>query len=243
MAAILTGRQGRLWNEQASPRLTMYGFGLPYRSPVLRSPGGPPTPGSVMLAGMLLKMGGYGFLRVMLPSVGAAWAKIATVFLALAVINIIHGAAVAMAQPDFRRLVAFTSINHMGFVLLGATIAALDIPQADRLIAIDGSVLQRVAGGVFFLVGMLQKRTRTRQFSEFGGGWGKLPVYAVVLTTFALSHYSVLTSLTTMAHMEPYRRPSRQSRILRFYSIEMGGIFEITRVTISYGNGSGDEMR
>ena len=155
-----------------------------------------PTPGSVMLAGLLLKMGGYGFIRVMLPSVGAAWARVGTVFLVLAVVNIIYGAAVALAQSDFKRLVAFTSINHMGFVLLGGTIAALKIPQADRIISINGAVLQMVShglltGGMFFLVGMLQKRTGTRQFSEFGGGWGKLPVYAVVLTTFALGSFGL----------------------------------------------------
>ena len=155
-----------------------------------------PTPGSVMLAGMLLKMGGYGFIRVMLPSVGAAWARAGTVFLVFAVVNIIYGAAVALAQSDFKRLVAFTSINHMGFVLLGATIAVLNIPEADRLIALNGAVLQMVShglltGGMFFLVGMLQKRVGTRQFSEFGGGWGKLPGYAVVLTTFALGSFGL----------------------------------------------------
>lgn len=157
-----------------------------------------PTAGSVMLAGLLLKMGGYGFIRIMLPSVHAEFAHYSPVFAAFAVAGIVYAAFVALAQRDFKRMVAFTSINHMGFVLLGVTVAAVAGSESQRVMALNGAVLQMVShglltGGMFFLVGILQQRTGTRSFAELGGGWKKMPLYAGFLTAFAFGSLGLPT--------------------------------------------------
>ncbi len=155
-----------------------------------------PTPGSVILAGVLLKMGGYGFIRIALPVLPQAMVRFAVVLSIVALVGVIYGAAVAMVQRDFKRLVAFTSVNHMGFVLLGATVAAVAVSEVNRLAAINGAVLQMVShglltGGMFFLVGMLQERTGTRDLEKLGGAWGTLPTFAVVLSVFAFGSFGL----------------------------------------------------
>lgn len=155
-----------------------------------------PTAGSVILAGVMLKMGGYGLLRIMLPTVGAVMAKYWYVLAAIALVGVVYGAAVALAQKDFKRLVAFTSINHMGFVLLGITLASLSISTQNRDAAIDGAVLQMVShglltGGMFLLVGMIQTRAGTRDLNLLGGAWSRLPVYAAFLTAFAFGSFGL----------------------------------------------------
>jgi NADH-quinone oxidoreductase subunit M len=143
-----------------------------------------PTPISVLLAGILLKMGGYGFFRISYPIFpeGAQWFGLAMAILGM--INIVYGAFVAMAQTDFKRLVAYSSVSHMGFVLLGLSSFT---PEG-----MNGALLQMfnhgtITGGMFLLVGVLYDRSHTRDLSAFGGLGAKLPVYAGILTFFSLA--------------------------------------------------------
>ena len=134
-----------------------------------------PTAGSVLLAGVLLKMGAYGFLRFSIPLFPDAAHRYAPVLGLLGVIGILYGAAIAIVQKDMKRLVAYSSVSHLGFVVLG--IAAL------TPLAATGSVLQMVnhglsTGALFLLVGMLYDRAHTRQISDFSGVASVLPVYS-----------------------------------------------------------------
>jgi NADH-quinone oxidoreductase subunit M len=125
-----------------------------------------PTAGSVILAGVLLKMGTYGLLRFSFPLFPDAAAYFAPVLAVLAVIGIVYGALVAMVQPDMKKLVAYSSVSHLGFVVLG--ICAMNLQ------GVQGAIYQMLAhgvstGGLFLLVGMLSDRRHTRLISEFGG--------------------------------------------------------------------------
>jgi NADH-quinone oxidoreductase subunit M len=135
-----------------------------------------PTGGSVILAGVMLKMGTYGFLRFALPLFPAAVPAAAPVLIALAVAGIIYGALVATVQPDLKKLVAYSSVSHLGFVMLGLF--------ALTPTAVAGSVYQMLnhglsTGGLFLLVGLIYERRHTRQIADFGGLWSVVPVYAV----------------------------------------------------------------
>jgi len=143
-----------------------------------------PTPISVLLAGVLLKMGAYGFFRIGYPlfPAGAQW--FAWMLALLGMINIVYGAFVAMAQTDFKRLVAYSSVSHMGFVLLGLSSFT---PEG-----MNGALLQMfnhgtITGGMFLLVGVLYDRTHTRQLDAFGGLGAQAPRYAGILTVFSLA--------------------------------------------------------
>lgn len=143
-----------------------------------------PTPISVLLAGVLLKMGAYGFLRISFPLMPQVAQSFGLIFAILGFINIIYGGFVAMAQTDFKRMIAYSSVAHMGFVLLG--FAALTTT------GFNGALLEMfnhgiITGGMFLLVGMLYERTHTRDLNQFGGLGAKMPIYSGLLILFAMA--------------------------------------------------------
>lgn len=143
-----------------------------------------PTAGSVILAGVLLKLGTYGFLRFAMPLFPDA-ARLAIPWLiALSVIGIVYGAVVAMMQTDIKKLVAYSSVSHLGFVMLG--LCALNLQ------GVQGSLYQMLnhglsTGGLFLLVGMIYDRRHTRLIAEFGGLWKQLPLFSALLLVVTFS--------------------------------------------------------
>jgi NADH-quinone oxidoreductase subunit M len=152
-----------------------------------------PTAGSVLLAGVLLKMGTYGLIRVNLQMLPDAFAKYSLAVALLGLVSVVYGALVALAQSDLKRLVAYTSVNHMGYVVVGiAAAAATGISSRARDLAIDGAVLQMVAHGLvtatlFFIAGFIKERAGTRDLGRLAGLLRPMPWYGslVALTFFA----------------------------------------------------------
>ena len=145
-----------------------------------------PTAGSMILAGVLLKLGAYGFLRLVLPLYPEEARYYAGALAFLATMAIIFGAFASYGQDDFKRLVAYSSVNHMGFVVLGIAAAAFAAGTEDAVIALNGAVLQMFnhgisAAGMFFLVGVIYERTHTRDLNDFGGLFPLIPVYGGIL--------------------------------------------------------------
>ncbi|MFV1962859.1 MAG: NuoM family protein, partial [Acidimicrobiia bacterium] len=134
-----------------------------------------PTAGSVILAGVLLKMGTYGFLRFNLTLFPQAAVDLAIPLAVLGVIGVVYGAAVAIVQPDIKRLIAYSSVSHMGFIILGTFALTTQ--------GLSGSVVLMIShglttGALFLLIGMIYERTHTRKISDYGGLAKVMPVYA-----------------------------------------------------------------
>ncbi len=143
-----------------------------------------PTAGSVILAGVLLKMGTYGFLRFAIPLFPEEALRLAPIFMALSVIGIIYGALMAYVQTDVKRLVAYSSVSHLGFCMLGLFSFTRE--------GVAGAVLQMInhglsTGALFLLVGMIYERRHTREIKEFGGLWRVMPVFGLFLLITMLS--------------------------------------------------------
>jgi NADH-quinone oxidoreductase subunit M len=154
-----------------------------------------PTAGSVILAGVMLKLGTYGLIRFALQMTPDAFRAAAPFVAVFGVVAALYGALVALAQTDLKRLVAYTSVNHMGYVVIGVAVAAAASGASGagpRTLALDGAVLQMVShglvtGALFLLVGMIHDRTHTRELGELGGLLGAVPVlgWFFVLGAFA----------------------------------------------------------
>ncbi len=147
-----------------------------------------PTAGSLLLAGILLKTGAYGLLRFVFPLFPDAAHRFTPVALALGVIGILYGALLAMAQNDMKRLVAYSSISHLGFVLLGIF--------AWNALALQGVVIQMIAHGIstgalFILVGALQDRMHTRDMRQMGGLWRNIPKLSAIFLFFAVASLGI----------------------------------------------------
>ncbi len=158
-----------------------------------------PTAGSMLLAGVLLKLGAYGFLRIVLPFFPDQAAQFAVVLAVLALAGIVFTALAAFGQNDFKRLVAYSSVNHMGFVVLGIAVAAASYGSTDpavkasAVIAVNGAVLQMFAHGLsaaamFALVGVVYDRAHTRDLNQLGGLWAVMPIYGGILIFSAMAN-------------------------------------------------------
>lgn len=147
-----------------------------------------PTPGSVILAGVMLKMGTYGFLRFVIPLFPEAAEYYSWVFLLIGVIGIIYGALVAMVQPDIKKLVAYSSVSHMGYVMIGIF--------AFNSYGVTGSIFQMLnhgvsTGALFLLVGMIYERTHSREIEKYGGLAKALPIFTIVFFIVTMSSIAV----------------------------------------------------
>jgi NADH-quinone oxidoreductase subunit M len=155
-----------------------------------------PAAGSAVLAGVLLKMGTYGFVRIAMPMLPDAWRRYALVVVVVGVVSVLYGALVALAQADLKRMIAYTSVNHMGYVLLGVGAAGL-VAGSDaraRELAVTGAVTQMVShglitGALFLLTGVLYERGRTYAMADYGGLAGPAPRFAGL---FALAAFASL---------------------------------------------------
>jgi len=143
-----------------------------------------PTAGSVILAGVLLKMGTYGFLRFCLPLFPDIAPQMAPWVMTLAVIGIIYGAIVAAVQPDLKKLIAYSSVAHMGFVLIGIFSLTHNGMMGGSMQQLSHGVS---TGALFLLVGLIYERRHTRMFKEFGGIKQRMPIYAAIFLIVMLS--------------------------------------------------------
>jgi NADH-quinone oxidoreductase subunit M len=144
-----------------------------------------PTAGSVILAAILLKMGGYGFLRFSLPMFPAASHDLAPLIFALSVVAVIYTSLVALAQEDMKKLIAYSSVGHMGFVTMGIFAATVQ--------GVAGGIFQMISHGIvsaalFLCVGVVYDRMHTREIAAYGGLVNRMPLYAAAFMVFSLAN-------------------------------------------------------
>ncbi|MEW1939034.1 NADH-quinone oxidoreductase subunit M [Dietzia maris] len=155
-----------------------------------------PAAGSAVLAGVLLKMGAYGFVRIAMPMLPEVWRAWAWVIVAVGIVSVLYGALVALAQTDLKRMIAYTSVNHMGYIVLALGAAGLLVEGAEqaRSVAVTGAMVQMVSHGLitaalFLLAGVMQSRAGTYDLGSYGGLAGLAPRYAAL---FAIGAFASL---------------------------------------------------
>lgn len=153
-----------------------------------------PAAGSAILAGVLLKMGTYGFVRIAMPMLPEQWTRFALVIVIVGVVSVLYGALVALAQSNFKRMIAYTSVNHMGYIVLAVGAAGL-VGRSDeqaRQLAVTGAVTQMVSHGLitaalFLLAGVLYERGGTYDITSYGGLAALTPVFAAATALAAFA--------------------------------------------------------
>jgi NADH-quinone oxidoreductase subunit M len=153
-----------------------------------------PAPGSAILAGVLLKMGTYGFVRIAMPILPDAWRSYALVIVLVGAVSALYGALVALAQTNFKRMIAYTSVNHMGFVILAIGAAGLSAGSGEqaRALAVTGAVTQMVShglvtGALFLLAGVMHDRGHSYDMGDYGGLAARAPAFAGLTTVAAFA--------------------------------------------------------
>jgi NADH-quinone oxidoreductase subunit M len=169
---------------------------VPFHTWLPPAPTDAPAIGSAVLAGVLLKMGTYGFVRIAMPMLPEAWREWAWVIITVGVVSVLYGALVALAQTDVKRMIAYTSVNHMGYVVLAVGAAGLvaDSDAEARSVAVTGAVTQMVShglitGALFLLAGVLHERAGTYDMGSYGGLASPAPRFA---TLFAVGAFASL---------------------------------------------------
>lgn len=175
-----------------------------------------PTAGSIILAGVLLKMGTYGMLRFPMPMFPDASAYFATPILILSVVAIVYGGFLALAQSDIKKLVAYSSVSHMGFVTLGLFIY--------NAMGIEGGILQMFNHGIstsalFLCIGLIYERTHTRELNAYGGLAKAVPIYTTFLTIFTLSSLAIPGTNSFISELLVLTGTFAQNRVLAGISI------------------------
>jgi NADH-quinone oxidoreductase subunit M len=149
-----------------------------------------PTAGSVVLASIMLKLGTFGFIRFAMPLLSGAALNptIRMIILTLAVIGIVYGALVSLVQPDFKKLVAYSSVSHLGFVMLGLFALTVQSVQGALMVMINHGIS---TGALFFLIGMIYERRHTRMIEDYGGIAKVMPMFAAILCLVTFSSIGV----------------------------------------------------
>ena len=187
-----------LQNVAVSPRAALWLFGAFFMAFAVKVPMFPfhtwlplahveaPTAGSVVLASIMLKLGTFGFLRLAVPLFPSAALNgtVRSIILGLAVIGIVYGALVSMVQPDFKKLVAYSSVSHLGFVMLGIFALTVQSVQGALMVMINHGIS---TGALFLLIGMIYERRHSRLIDAYGGIARVVPMFAAILTFVSLS--------------------------------------------------------
>jgi NADH-quinone oxidoreductase subunit M len=191
-----------LQNVAVAPKVALWLFGAFFLAFAVKVPMFPfhtwlpdahveaPTAGSVVLASIMLKLGTFGFLRLAVPLFPSAAMNdtVRAIILGLAVIGIVYGALVSLVQPDFKKLVAYSSVSHLGFVMLGIFALTVQSVQGALMVMINHGIS---TGALFFLIGMLYERRHTRLIEAYGGIARAVPMFATLLTLVTLSSIAV----------------------------------------------------